>query len=83
MTSSARFVSLMNSKRFHITAAQLAELETYTKKVLGMSRVSFFLLSDIQDNIGMAKVVKDGLVHDAARLASNNRWYLTGDYTVA
>jgi hypothetical protein len=79
----ARFVSLMNTRRFQITAAQLKQLRQTTMDVVGAERVSFFLLTDANVNTGLAKFVKDGCVYQAARLLSNGRWYLTGDYTFA
>lgn len=74
------FVSLMNSKRFHPTNAQMIELEETTKKILGVKNVSVFLLVDVMETIGKAKVKHNGVTYTAARLQSNGRWYLTGDY---
>lgn len=73
------FVSLMNSKRFHPTAAQMIALEDTTKKILGVNRVSVFLLIDVMETIGKAKVKHNGATYVAARLQSNGRWYLTGE----
>jgi len=75
------FTSLMNSRRFHPTNAQMKALEDATKDIVGETRISFFVLTEVQPNIGMAVFVKDGLRYKAARLESNGRWYLTGNYT--
>jgi hypothetical protein len=75
------FTSLMNSRRFHPTNTQMKALEDNTKAIIGETRISHFALTEVKHEIGMAVFVKDGVRYKAARLESNGRWYLTGDYT--
>lgn len=81
MTHQARFISLMNTSKFQITALQLRLLEATTRSIIGCDRVSVFALKDVNETTGLAKFVVDGIEYQAARLRSNGRWYLTGDYT--
>jgi len=73
----------MNTKRFRITLDQLKGLETMTRKIAGVSHLSVFGLTNVNTNTGLATFVSGGYANQAARLLSNGRWYLTGDYTFA
>lgn len=76
----ARFVSLMNTRRFSPTLDQLKRLEGLTKHIYGNTSLSIFSLVDVNTNTGLAKFNSMGYSYQAARLLSNGRWYLTGDY---
>jgi hypothetical protein len=76
------FLHLMNQKRFQITNAQLTSLENATKAVINETRVNALRLSDVKPE-GRAIMVVGKAKYNAVRLASNGRWYLTGDYTYA
>jgi len=78
-----RFVSLMNTRRFSPTLEQLNQLTSTTKSIIGVERVSALLLTEVQPNAGLAILIHNGMRYDAAKLLSNGRWYLTGDYTFA
>lgn len=75
------FLNLMNQKRFSPTAAQMRELESTTKAVIGEVRCNALRLSNVDSAKGTARLVHNGVGYMAVRLASNSRWYLTGDYT--
>jgi hypothetical protein len=74
------FSHLMNTKRFSPTAAQMIELKRVTQATIGADRVNFFLLSNVDMAAGTAQVEVKGVKMNAARLASNGRWYVLADY---
>lgn len=77
------FLHLMNTKRFHITNDQLKQLEKATMAVVKAPKVSVLQLTNVDMNKGTAICIIGNARYNAVKLASNGRWYLTGEYTFA
>lgn len=77
------FLNLMNSKRFQITNAQLTQLEKATCAIVKTPKVSVLQLNNVDMAQGRAICVIGNARYNAVKLASNGRWYLTGEYTFA
>ncbi|MGQ4801701.1 hypothetical protein ACUBIP_26205, partial [Escherichia coli] len=63
------FLHLMNSKRFHITNAQLTELIDATVKVIHQPKVSVLQLTNVDMNQGTAICVMGNAHYNAVKLA--------------
>ena len=77
------FLHLMNSKRLQITNAQLTQLEKATAYAINAPKVQVTQLTEVDMANGRAICVVGKARYEAVKLASNGRWYLTGDYTFA
>lgn len=77
------FLHLMNQKTFRITNEQLKALESATCYAIGTPRAQVTQLTKVDMVNGTAILVQGKAHFDAVKLASNGRWYLTGNYTFA